>query len=448
MTSQPDFQSRRSSCERCRFHKLRCTVVPDSSDGSPRCVRCMRAKVDCVFGRRARGKRNRPATNHTQRDWGLQSPVTDSLSTDGKDTIFNDTPRSIDHQSCIFPSQSPPYIDGSDIRSEDMDWDLLFHPDQGIGHFIPSSQPSPYNLWDVAFSQTVLDSSLSSTMSTASCETHESPAFSSNPSRELEIKYTSPQCTDKGPDIILRLSSLATDIQQTIINLQDSEWAYATKSDGLERYPVGSVLQLAHDFSLILQDLPRSADNELSTNEHKDETSSIPDLSPDPTYLSDPTSNPTKQTQQSTLSHVAVNPNSIDTSTMLQITSCYILITKLYGLVMDHLRAHLQASDLQSTKVSPFSSIENEALRLGDISYSNDVWTKVHTVFRAMLDQLHVIGNAIGVQSLRSSRSLGSLDEAVSHSGFLENLSQAALEDNIMGKIHPLKLLLRQKLAL
>ncbi|KAJ5714952.1 uncharacterized protein N7483_012133 [Penicillium malachiteum] len=431
MTSQPDFQSRRSSCERCRFHKLRCTVVSDSSDGSPRCVRCMRAKVDCVFGRRARGKRNRSQKDHTQINWGLQSPVTDSISTDGKDTIFNDTPRSINHQPCIFPSPSPPYIDGSDIRSEDMDWDLLFHPDQGLGHFIPSSQPSPYNLWDVAFSQTALDSSLS---------TIPQGSWKSN------IPPPTP-CKEKGPDIILRLSSLATDIQQTIINLQDSEWAYATKSDGLERYPVGSVLQLAHDFSLILQDLPQSANNKLPTKDHQDETSSIPDLSSDPTHLSDPTSNSTKPTQQSTLPHVAGTSNSIDTSTMLQITSCYILITKLYGLVMDHLRAHLQASDLQSTKVSPFSSIENEALRLGDISYSNDVWTKVHTVFRAMLDQLHVIGSAIGVESFRSSRSLG-LDEAVSHSGFLGNLSQAALEDNLMGKVQPLKLLLRQKLAL
>ncbi|KAJ5718153.1 hypothetical protein N7488_003799 [Penicillium malachiteum] len=447
MSSQPDFQSRRSSCERCRFHKLRCTVVSDPSNGSPRCVRCTRAKVDCVFGRRARRKRSRPPKHHIHTDWGLQSPVTDSISTDGKDTIFQDTPCSIDQQSCIFSSQSPPCIDGSDIRSEDIDWDLLFHPDQSLGHFIPSSQPSAYNLWDVAFSQTVLDSSLSSTMSTTSCDTHGSPAFSSNPSMELEIKYTSPTpCQEKGPDIILRLSSLATSIQQTIINLQDSEWAYATKSEGLERYPVGSVLQLSHDFSLILQDLPRSTDNKSPTKDQKDDTSSIPDLSPDPT-LSDPTSNPTKPTQ-STLPHVAVNSNSIDTSTMLQITSCYILLTKLYGLVMDHLRAHLQASDLSSSKVSPFSSIENEALRLGDISYSNDVWTKVHTVFRAMLDQVHMISNAIGVESFRSSRSLRSLDESVSHSGFLGNLSQAALEDNIMGKVQPLKLLLRQKLAL
>ena len=53
MTSRVTQQSIRSSCDRCRLQKLRCTVPTNAE----KCERCARAKVDCVFSRRARTRR-------------------------------------------------------------------------------------------------------------------------------------------------------------------------------------------------------------------------------------------------------------------------------------------------------------------------------------------------------------------------------------------------------
>ncbi|KAK3290186.1 uncharacterized protein B0H64DRAFT_453187 [Chaetomium fimeti] len=60
-------QSVRSSCDRCRFYKLKCTVpTQPESEGPLPCERCSRAKVPCVFGRRRRAARIAEANHKLQ----------------------------------------------------------------------------------------------------------------------------------------------------------------------------------------------------------------------------------------------------------------------------------------------------------------------------------------------------------------------------------------------
>lgn len=75
----------RSSCERCRFQKLKYTG-PVGPEGHGPCQRCARAKVDCVFGRRrptsqiSEPKRqSEPTTNNLSRAT-LPSPLTPSTA--------------------------------------------------------------------------------------------------------------------------------------------------------------------------------------------------------------------------------------------------------------------------------------------------------------------------------------------------------------------------------
>ena len=49
-------ESYRTSCDRCRLQKLRCVSSFDS-DWPSACQRCTRARVPCVYGRRARSGR-------------------------------------------------------------------------------------------------------------------------------------------------------------------------------------------------------------------------------------------------------------------------------------------------------------------------------------------------------------------------------------------------------
>ncbi|QKX61433.1 uncharacterized protein TRUGW13939_08581 [Talaromyces rugulosus] len=56
MSSAPENRqhSLRSACERCRLHKLRCTVPPQQDPQLPaQCTRCTRAKAKCDFKHRA-----------------------------------------------------------------------------------------------------------------------------------------------------------------------------------------------------------------------------------------------------------------------------------------------------------------------------------------------------------------------------------------------------------
>ncbi|KAJ5611819.1 hypothetical protein N7528_008924 [Penicillium herquei] len=60
MTSQLTQQSLRASCDRCRAKKVCCTLYRPGKSRSDvqKCVRCVRAKVECVFSRRAQTRRN------------------------------------------------------------------------------------------------------------------------------------------------------------------------------------------------------------------------------------------------------------------------------------------------------------------------------------------------------------------------------------------------------
>lgn len=56
----PDsYLSMRASCDRCRFHKLKCVVNSEGNPGRHECARCIRAKVECVYSQRARAKRQK-----------------------------------------------------------------------------------------------------------------------------------------------------------------------------------------------------------------------------------------------------------------------------------------------------------------------------------------------------------------------------------------------------
>ena len=427
--SASDFQSLRSSCERCRFHKLKCTVLPETPGEPTRCARCTRAKVECVFERRARGKRTRQSLNDSRLDWGYPSPAgTDSSG----DALPHETPRSTDNYTTRAPSRNSIFKTPTALNPDDMNVDFLFQQNQGFDPSVPILDPSTYNLWNMASTSNVFGNSFSN------------PVGSHNPGIGIQLPSGLPrkpstepreksiprsqsvprsQSTSevKGSASILRLSTLVTDIQQTTINLENSEWAYNVKQSGLERYPVGVVLQLAHEFSSILENLPR---------------------------ISDSHNMPSPPIQPS----ASVDSNSLDASTRLQMTSCYLLLTKLYGIVFSQMHDYLKAtpSDILSPQLSSSATMENATLRLGDLTYSNDMWTKIYTVFRVMLDHLRNIGNAIGVpESLSIAQSLAGAEMgSVNAPGVLGRISQAALEVRLMSKVQPLRVLLRERLAL
>lgn len=148
---------------------------------------------------------------------------------------------------------------GSDIRSEHIDCDIMQQPSKVPEDYLQNYEQFGSNVLNFSLPSAVLHRSLSTPVSS------NGPGMGMQASGTLphngfkEVETGSPGTPgNKGPDVILRLSALLVEIQEAMHTLQDSQWACTIDPEGLKKYPVGSALQLAHDFSLILQDLPRA----------------------------------------------------------------------------------------------------------------------------------------------------------------------------------------------
>lgn len=76
------FLSLRTSCDRCRFQKLKCSVLASSEapNATVSCQRCARAMVPCVFSRRNRSRRTMPDLNADRKR--MKTKPAPSLSSD------------------------------------------------------------------------------------------------------------------------------------------------------------------------------------------------------------------------------------------------------------------------------------------------------------------------------------------------------------------------------
>ncbi|KAL4736087.1 hypothetical protein BDV11DRAFT_207903 [Aspergillus similis] len=294
MATTTNSLSLRPSCERCRFHKLKCTISSeDSTDDHPRCVRCPRAKVECAFGRRSRGRRHQQGASTSQMDWGLNLPTTTR-------------PRSIEDGGWAHPNISNVSVIFLPVDRQDSRWIDL----QGEGNGIPAA------------------------------------SLSHGPTDNVQSCISSISDT-KGPDEVLQLSMLVAKINETINSLQRGSCATINNASDLDDYPIGSVLQSYRDFLCILRGMQRTE----------------PFLSPD---LNDAKS----------LGLTGVK--GIGVSSELLIISCYISLTNLCSIVLDHFERYIRlqseaGSNRWTTVVEPFQTPD---ILLRELPGAGETWSK------------------------------------------------------------------------
>lgn len=323
MSSDPatsnTLQSIRSSCDRCRLQKLKCTV-PTESDGPVPCERCTRAKVPCVFGRRRRA--NRP------RDMSL------GLGRTGLDMLATPSPTSASTQAAPDLQLTEPTECESEATTAygAQPWDSLtlgLHnaSDNVLG------QQGGMSGWEWLQHDFSLDNACIMDADTLDPSLRSpSPVFLA-PSQPTDGIMLSGDTTPSNSTPGQRLAALIADMQQRLKMLE--EWPRQHDSPrSLDDYPVGAVLHLFQEFTAVAGPVLSSARAAGTT---------IASLTPRELILEAAACGETQTTEldDAGLGAGASRGPGTDTATTLLVLCGYMWLVRIYSIVLGHFQMHL-----------------------------------------------------------------------------------------------------------
>ncbi|KAJ5204644.1 uncharacterized protein N7498_005523 [Penicillium cinerascens] len=404
--------SLRLSCDRCRIQKLKCSVPTGSSD----CQRCTRARVSCVFGRRAPSKRtNKPIYTPTELTTFLRI---DKL---GLGILLRRCRQHrglnhLEHGSWNF--QAPWEnaclgLQGAGPNVPEYDTDML-----GCDWIHLGTAFDEGNLFELGNSDLTQWSQLATNTAAASWRGDSSMSMDPPPSN---VKNSSAVQTSQ------RLTTLVSEIQQQLRKLEEGPW-HADSACSLDDYPVGTIIELSQQFSAIAGPILGSTvfgGGALEVHHPGEPERNITDA-------------------------VA------DTPTMLLVMCGYMWLVRTYGVVLGHFHTHLNVmptgclgettgtrTPIGGSGTIPIGSMTGSALRLSELPCTDTALglQQIHTAVRLLFDVLHDIENHLGREAVMVR------DMAVAlllQSGKLQDISSNGLGK----KATAVRELLREKMGL
>ncbi|KAF5591816.1 Zn2Cys6 transcription factor [Fusarium pseudoanthophilum] len=375
-------QSIRSSCDRCRSHKLKCTVSPEASRSGPhKCTRCIRAQVTCVFGPRSQSKRTPSGKNRPEKPkpepeppHETSPPVCSSslagmnLGSPGAWTPWIDDLASQETEEPL-PIDVDAAGDGSGLGDGD------FWADLGMTQELNMLELAPTNAYQAQYP--------------ASFD-HIAPPVA-EVGHLMDISEPSEHAR---PHAIVQLSTLVTKIHETSKALEESSWSNVPDAKQLQNYPIGRVLSLSQDFCSILGCIWGKVS--ISSDGQSSGSGSSPTPSAEMLDYAEVLSS-INMTQDPTASSSMAA--SVDMPTALLVLSCYTSLIKLYSLVFAHFQNHL--SHLPGTP-SPYPSQAALAshrwgLQLGELPSADETCTKICTAVQVLLDAFQSVEDVVGL---------------------------------------------------
>lgn len=437
-SSNDRFQSLRMSCDRCRFQKLKCTLPPTTSpaSGSP-CQRCVRAKVACVFSRRAptvfenkrrsgkNGKRKSVAGSEAMADsgsilgsnqlqFGSPSPMRELVSDENAEDLSSLEAlvhvQGWRHHSACEPPPTSTIVNPTSFDNEfllyDYDTSTSYHQDGGLRDLNMFSHDAVSQELFKKPASVQLQSNVetgSPRLGGTSMVQVTNDETGSVGMGSLELGQNASNCT-----MMQRLSALMAEMHESLRVLKEGLWTKAMDRYSLNNYPIGGVLQLAQEFANILRT------TSFWTTEPSSELERAPlrcaecnvqacGRSPGKTCQL-PTPSTHSPRRESSVPAI-IGQDMTDTPTRLLILSCYISLTRIYSIVFGHFQDHLS--------LVPSCTLSNGAaevelcrgLQLGALPPMNEVYSRTHTAVRMLLDTLRCVEDLIGLPSnLRCAR--------------------------------------------
>ena len=430
MTSRVTQQSIRSSCDRCRFQKLRCTVPANAE----KCERCARAKVDCVFSRRARTRRH--SDEHTGPGEGASgfkasmdshpvnlgpiSPLTLESLPNCRVNDYATVDPQLGYRETWDGNQYGNH--GNGVAVHELVHDGILYGHNFSKNYLTNQPHHESHLFNFAVSPTTLDGQAQQ-HSAQFAQQRRSP-----PNSQIPVN----SCGDKGPDspstisegtshATPRLSALIMEVYETCGMLKDSPWAHMNNLTGINDYPIGRILHLSQEFIDILRRMAQSTrmrsgpePGSVAVPNHLGKHSFTSHLSPHglmspisigsgigrPADISE-AGLPSQTASTARPSQSTVERGLVDAPAMLLVLSCFISLTKLYGIVFTHFESHLSglpSTSLSSTPVD-IGLIQSRGLQLGELPLLDETYSKTFTGVRILLDTFQCVEDVIGLPS-------------------------------------------------
>ncbi|KAI2669806.1 transcriptional regulator family: Fungal Specific TF [Penicillium roqueforti] len=407
-------QSYRTSCDRCRLQKLRC--VP-SSDGEwlNTCQRCSRARVPCVFSRRARSGRQPKKLDRTE-----EIPSTYSSESNASTPPLK-SPGFLASQDDPLPSISrvDPIADPHNLADPSLDpilADMLFHT-PGDQIVMPICMPFPVRKTEWWCSPESPSPELDLTKSSNSLDqTYYNQADTNHIREILNIPNTDSTMPDN-PNSQVRIPS--------------------TQVQGLSLIPVAMT-----NYTSDLQRYRRA------NIDRKHSSSSIYDYPiGGATYLAQWLREIVSRQKWMRTGLPSFNPGShdfVDTPTLLMMLSCYMSLLNIYDIVFHDLRQLFTILPDSTSSTSSRAGLRWD-LRLGDLPLTNDGCVRILNAVQILLDALDAIEKDL--EHIQSS------NDNIIESMFGRNVGtgmvmEAGLSGGLRAKAEELQGLLKQILNL
>ncbi|KAJ5360004.1 transcriptional regulator family: Fungal Specific TF [Penicillium concentricum] len=365
VSAKPTAQSYRTSCDRCRLQKLRCVPLSDG-DLLNACQRCTRARVPCVFSRRARSGRQPKKLERTEETPHMSSSGSNA-STPPLEFPSFPVPR-----DDLLPSiaRVDPMTDPHDLADPPLDpmlAEILFHT-PGDNTVIPVHMPFPVRKVEWWCSPESLSPELDLTKSSdALDQTYFNQTETNQTTEILSIQNTNStipdnlSASDQAPSTQVQgLSSILVAMTNYTCDLHRYRAANIdTKhSSSIYNYPIGGATYLAQWLREIVSRQQWTGNQFPSLN--------------------------------------ASNDDPVDTPTLLIMMSCYMSLVNIYDTVFSDLRQLLAILPDSTSSKSSRAELRWD-LRLGDLPLTNEGYVRILNAVQILLDALDAIENDLGM---------------------------------------------------
>ncbi|KAL4880554.1 hypothetical protein BJY04DRAFT_219023 [Aspergillus karnatakaensis] len=477
MPPSVDILSLRSSCERCRFQKLKCTVPLDSS----RCVRCCRAKVDCKFSRRTKGRRHelfREKDRNRGKDQegprgveegdgnvglGVPSPSPSPSKADISTLNMNsagiiglgmDLGLEVELEQTQDGDGLPATIQA--LLDLDESWPQPL--DAGIDEFDDfSTIRSWMDIQDAGVKWMTAEDSRNNVLSG---ETQTPTIYlryrrsdeASDPVLGSEMGGVAVHTGGSMPVSLLQLSRLAGRIHDTINTLDHGRWTTIRYFTQLEEYPIGSILSLCRELSSVARGMGKS--NPPLPRDQCQAPASFPIFNYVPLG-----------SDSGTIA-LAYGDEEQCTPTRLLVLSCYLSLSALFEIVLSHFKTPLSqqgdglvAGQSEMGLGCGLDDVTGKPeVRLGELPRANDMWSRLWMAIYLLMRAFRSIEDAIWPASDDATRearrpptaaerqSIG--DDRADELGYVGELTHGALKSRRSQKVQELKHLLQLKMNL
>ncbi|RYP13451.1 hypothetical protein DL767_010731 [Monosporascus sp. MG133] len=408
----PDaFLSIRTSCDRCRFQKLKCSI-PASSEapkGTICCQRCARAMVPCVFSRRSRSRRTTTDSYSDQKRRRTRSAI--GLIPDERGvtatnrhnpSISEDQgPSPVDQEISIIIPKGPTALE-TEAFSFDDGWNqvstqnaLALNGAQGTGGaddssleytFQEDSAMDDMQLFSNGMGIVVQENSGESSLANPWVAPASSDTSGEHNSCSGSTAFEANVVISERGNTIGVLLSLASDLHTRLETLENRPRQQGETPQALDGYPIGSILHLSQEFTNIASALRKIRS--------VDETGQIAwMLSSDLTQFG------------GDCTATGTSSPCVDTSTALILLSCYVTLTQICTIVLGHFQAHLSSQSAARITAIPTSAKLGPQVCLGELPTTDAPHSRIHMAVCILLESLSQAEDALGLPpQIRAAR--------------------------------------------